>query len=264
MIHFKPVQKSSVDCLVKLFEICFDDGKLTKKYLNWLYYENPNGHVIGYNAYHGDDLIAHYGLVPGSFDKDHQFLLSANTATHPDFMGRGLFTKLAKMTYDQASLEGYEEIIGVANKNSISVFTKKLNFRRINGVNLFLSNSFSLKFSGTFIKEINYTSHIEWRMKNPSNKYFYALSAGSSLIFCEYKGFKVLLGSCKDTNLIEKLPQKNIPGLFLVPLLGIKPPFLSFKIPGKLLPSPWHFIVRSDLMKEESYYKIFGLGMDTF
>src|SRR5215467_4083405 len=80
-------------------------------YLQWLYRDNPCGHVVGFNAYAGDELAAHYATIPVEATLDGapaRGLLSLNTATHPTHQGKGLFTRLAERTYARASELGYE------------------------------------------------------------------------------------------------------------------------------------------------------------
>jgi GNAT superfamily N-acetyltransferase len=58
-------------------------------------------------------------------------LLSLNTATHPDYQGQGLFTRLAGMTYEAAGAAGYHGVYGVANANSTPGFVRKLGFQLV-------------------------------------------------------------------------------------------------------------------------------------
>lgn len=104
------------------------------EYLRWQYAENPDGAVVGFDAYDGNTLAAHYAtqpLVANVFGKTVRGLLSFNTATHPDYQGRGLFTRLASETYECAKSEGYEFVVGVANANSSPGFVRKLGFQLV-------------------------------------------------------------------------------------------------------------------------------------
>jgi GNAT superfamily N-acetyltransferase len=104
-------------------------------YLNWLYYENPNGPVIGFDAWDGNRAVAHYVCIPlqGHIQSSspRKILLSLNTATHPDYQGKGLFVKLASQTYALAAEQNYEAVIGVANANSTHGFVNRLGFQLI-------------------------------------------------------------------------------------------------------------------------------------
>ena len=117
----------------RLFAACFPAaGKLADlTYLRWLYAENPCGPVIGFNAREEGRLAAHYVCVPAVMRVDGRparALLSLNTATHPDFQGKGLFTRLAELTYAAGAEEGVALVYGVANANSTPGFVRKLGF----------------------------------------------------------------------------------------------------------------------------------------
>ena len=105
-----------------LFASCFPDAThLDAQYLSWLYGDNPAGPVIGFDAWDGDVLAAHYVCVPAAamlHGKPSRVLLSLNTATAPSHQGKGLFTKLANATYDRGAELGFDAVYGVANANS--------------------------------------------------------------------------------------------------------------------------------------------------
>ncbi|HEY8382640.1 MAG TPA: GNAT family N-acetyltransferase [Microvirga sp.] len=106
----------------------------TDDYLSWLYLRNPDGQVFGFDAWNGSRLVAHYATVPIMAtirSETGPALLSLNTATHPEFQGRGLFTKLASATYDAAAQQGFRAVVGVANANSTPGFVRKLDFQLV-------------------------------------------------------------------------------------------------------------------------------------
>lgn len=107
---------------------------LDRTYLNWLYADNPAGRAVGFNAYDGDLLAAHYATIPveawidGRMEKG---LMSLNTATHPAYQGKGLFPLLAERTYARATELGYGFVVGIANARSTRGFTEKLAFQLV-------------------------------------------------------------------------------------------------------------------------------------
>jgi hypothetical protein len=58
-------------------------------------------------------------------------LLSLNTATAPAFQGKGLFTRLAALTYEAGAAGGFDGVYGVANGNSTPGFIRKLAFQLV-------------------------------------------------------------------------------------------------------------------------------------
>lgn len=108
--------------------------RYTRDYLKWQYFENPDGDIVGFDAYQGDTIAAHYVVEPLEarlFGKVSRGVLSLNTATHPAHQGKGLFVRLASKTYDAARDQGYEFVIGVANANSTPGFIRKLGFQLV-------------------------------------------------------------------------------------------------------------------------------------
>jgi GNAT superfamily N-acetyltransferase len=122
---------------VTLLQDTFPGAKerYNQAYLNWLYYENPNGPVIGFDAWDGNRAVAHYVCIPLQAQiqssSPRKILLSLNTATHPDYRGKGLFVKLALQTYALAAEQNYDAVIGVANANSTHGFVNRLGFQLV-------------------------------------------------------------------------------------------------------------------------------------
>ena len=87
---------------------------------------------IGFLAYAKDKTpAAFYGVFPCWIEYKGNTILAAqsgDTMTDPKHQGKGLFTRLAKMTYELAEKEGIKLVFGFPNKNSYPGFTKKLNW----------------------------------------------------------------------------------------------------------------------------------------
>jgi GNAT superfamily N-acetyltransferase len=136
-MRFAPVQHdpATIARYGDLFAACFPGvNKFTPAYLDWLYLANPDGQAVGYDAWDGERLAAHYVCIPARAwveGKEVLVLLSLNTATHPDYQGKGLFTKLAAMTFEAGSTAGFDGVYGVANANSTPGFVRKLGFQLV-------------------------------------------------------------------------------------------------------------------------------------
>jgi len=119
--------------LLALFkQVWPDGGHLTREYIEWQYWANPAGQVVGVNAWAGDELAGHYVTIPRNGEwggSVHRGLLSLNTAVSPSHQGKGLFVKLAAQTYETGAQLGCEFVIGVANANSVHGFVSRLGFR---------------------------------------------------------------------------------------------------------------------------------------
>ena len=137
MYNFKQViidNQCLSECSKLLSAVFTNTTKFTNQFLEWEYKNNPNGNIVGYNAYYGDKLAAHYVTQPVRVlieGKVRKVLLSLNTATHPEHQGKKLFTSLAEKTYELAYKEGYDFVYGVANANSTPGFINKLGFQLV-------------------------------------------------------------------------------------------------------------------------------------
>jgi len=86
----------------------------------------------GYLAYAGDVPAAFYGVIPCFINCDGRPILaaqSADTMTHPDHRGKGLFIKLAELTYELCYAEDVRILFGFPNQNSLPGFINKLDWQ---------------------------------------------------------------------------------------------------------------------------------------
>lgn len=173
--------------------------KFNLDYMHWQYAGNPVGKIVGFNAYMGDLLAAHYVTMPIYMmieGKKTLGLLSLNTATHPEHQGKRLFTTLANKTFEYAAGNGYKFVIGVANAQSTHGFLKHLKFKLIGpltfkvgmGRNLYQRKDYT--FTRYWDKEI-----MEWRLKNPSMEYY---KNGDMIVSPIKPGFKKLVFHDKE------------------------------------------------------------------
>ena len=245
----------------KLLDQTFSEWESTYsyKYLEWLYKKNPAGHVVGYNAYTKDRLLAaHYATIPINaeiYNKKVKGLLSLNTATHSSHRGKGLFTQLAERTYNDAEKEDYDFVIGVANQNSTSGFIDKLNFQLVAPLDVRVgigntppknSNQDNTQFST--IKDNDF---LQWRLNKPNS--VYRANQKNNTIYSKtaYPYFEAILTSLdssqsinlEQVNLITeiKLSMKLWIGINDSINWTLKP---YFPLPNKLKPSPLNLIYK--------------------
>lgn len=182
--------------ILQLMQLAFvgHADKFSLEYLKWQYADNPVGPIVGFNAYMGDVLAAHYVTMPVYMNiegKKTLGVLSLNTATHPEHRGKRLFTILAERTYQYAAENGYKFVIGVANAQSTHGFIKYLKFKLIGpltfkigtGKNIYPPKDYT--FTRYWDKEI-----MDWRLKNPSMDYY---QNGDMIVSPIKPGFKKLV-----------------------------------------------------------------------
>src|SRR5690606_25399305 len=68
-------------------------------------------------------------------NKIYSAVQSGDTMTHKKHQGKGLFTQLARMTFELAAHKGAEFVYGWPNKNSYPGFINKLKWIHHNNVN---------------------------------------------------------------------------------------------------------------------------------
>ena len=186
---FRPIPSfsdSPIAAYLELFHVSFPSAtkRFTADYLAWLYCENPSGVAVGFDAWDGEVLAAHYVCIPIAISlhgRRVQALLSLNTATHPKYQGQGLFTKLAEHTYDYAAASGFSCVVGVANASSTPGFLRKLGFSLVApltakvGIGSF-NTGWSANLAGVEFMRSWTAKDLSWRSSNPSGLVSYSAS----------------------------------------------------------------------------------------
>ena len=245
-----------------LFAACFPGtDKFTSSYLDWLYVANPDGPAVGFDAWDGERLAAHYACIPARAwieGRQTLVLLSLNTATHPDYQGQGLFTKLAAATFEAGAAAGFDGVYGVANANSTPGFIRKLGFQLVRPLEARIglggfhhghkAPASTLSFERSWT-----TQALAWRCANPHNpvwrktngkrQQFHAAAFGLRLP--AYAELPCKRGADPDADSIGA-PRLSAARLFL----GLNPDESSnywnyASIPQRLRPSPLNLIYRS-------------------
>ena len=193
--HVK-IDDASLREILQLMRLAFvgHAEKFSLEYLKWQYADNPVGPIVGFNAYMGDELAAHYVAMPIYMLIEGEKtlgLLSLNTATHPDHRGKRLFTILAEHTYRYGAENGYKFVIGVANAQSTHGFLKHLGFNLIGPLTFKIGAGIKIypKKDYTFIRYWD-KDIIDWRLKNPSMEYY---KNGDMIVSPIKPGFKKLV-----------------------------------------------------------------------
>lgn len=247
-----------------LFADCFPGAEKLRDlaYLRWLYTANPLGAPVGFNAVEGGRLAAHYVCTRAQMRFDGKVvpaLLSLNTATHPDFQGKGLFTRLAERTYAAGSDEGAALVYGVANANSTPGFLRKLGFSLVEPLESRIGIGRLGRFNWTkagcearFAQEWS-PSYLRWRVGNPTNPVTLQ-SAGDGYVGFDAAANKPLLRAWAEIPKPVELPDlPDLPSHRLSAVrvwLGLMPwgagNFGAYvPIPQRFRPSPLNLIFRS-------------------
>lgn len=245
-----------------LFAACFPGAnKFTPDYLTWLYAANPDGPAVGMDAWDGERLAAHYVCIPArAWVEGRQVLvlLSLNTATHPDYQGKGLFTKLAAATFEAGAAAGFDGVYGVANANSTPGFVRKLGFQLVRplearvGLGGFVHGhkapAATLSFERSWTPQA-----LAWRCANPHNPVWRRSSGKRQQFYAAASSLRLPAYAELTRDSIAAGMDDSVGAPSLSPvrlLLGLAPDDSSnywnyASIPQRLRPSPLNLIYRS-------------------
>ena len=242
---------------VSLFSACFPkSANFNVAYLDWLYNKNPDGPAVGYDAWDGDRLAAHYACVPVKVSvvgTEVMALLSLNTATHPQYHRHGLFPKLAGLTYEAAATAGFHCVFGVSNANSTSGAVRKIGFKFVQQLEArigfgCLGVDWDSVGKNTQFERIWTPKSLAWRCANPKSPVVSNTTDRLTQFFAKAKG-NFLSAYCelpiKNENKVNTSNQKPWSPARL--FIGLVPaPANRFcryiSIPQRLRPSPLNFL----------------------
>jgi GNAT superfamily N-acetyltransferase len=261
-MRFAPVQldDATLARYGALFAACFPGtGKFTPAYLAWLYVANPDGKAVGFDAWDGERLAAHYVCVPARAwvdGKQVPVLLSLNTATHPDYQGKGLFTQLAAMTFDAGAAQGFDGVYGVANANSTPGFVRKLAFQLVRPLEARVGLGPLRHGPGAPPGELSFerswnAASLAWRCANPHNPVWQRARAARCQFHAAAFGHKLPAYAELHGAALALPAQAGAPALSPLRLfIGLAPDASSSywnyaSIPMRLRPSPLNLIYRS-------------------
>lgn len=260
MIEFRRIQfdEKSLDKYIELLTLCFPKAlAFTREYLQWLYIKNPAGLAVGFDAWDGNKLVAHYVCIPCEVtlaDKvGARALLSLNSTTHPDYQGKGLFTRIAKLTFASVSQEGFQCVYGVANANSTKAFVHKLGFQLVEPLNAYIGMGgiqadwsaavLKTQFARKWVAE-----SLAWRVANPRNPITTDCSDGVSIFRAPamayidaYAEVKLSIASTTYQSRGSRLTSALRIYLGLMPTGTVRYPGY-FNLPMRFRPSPLNFI----------------------
>ncbi|PKM87472.1 MAG: hypothetical protein CVU87_09530 [Firmicutes bacterium HGW-Firmicutes-12] len=129
--------------MAKLAETHYGKAEISnEEYLQWEYSKNPHGNVIGNVARNSaGELVAQYLIMPKDVwynGRVYKGSHSLNTLTHPDYNGQGIFTSLARKTYQDGIKQGVIFTYATPNPNSYYGFSKKLEFVSLGNLDFFI------------------------------------------------------------------------------------------------------------------------------
>lgn len=101
---------------------------------HWRYVMSPDGLCPVTLAVDGERLVGAYSLWPARMKIGGEVVLGAqsmDTMTHPDYQGKGIFTRLAEACFDLARARGFRILYGFPNPLSYPGFVRRLGFPHV-------------------------------------------------------------------------------------------------------------------------------------
>lgn len=141
--HFIKITKENISDLIPVYKKAFNKDVNPEYLIKKNSTEAFGLSFTGFIAYHSltNEAAAFYGVFPCFVKYKDQIILAAqsgDTMTHPAHQGKGLFIKLALMTYDYVKSNGVKFVFGFPNQNSYPGFVKKLNWQHIEDMHAYL------------------------------------------------------------------------------------------------------------------------------
>ncbi len=145
-------------------------------YIKWQYLDNPAGKAIAICASIGRTLVGHYAaqpLIAKIEGKEKRGLFILNAAVDPLHQGKGILRGIADLVHDQAFREGYSFMIGIGNKNSYPIYTKKFGFRSLGPIDVKIGLGMpKINSKKPHLYERYWDEKLlSWRMANPCSNY---------------------------------------------------------------------------------------------
>lgn len=260
--------RATLSSYVRLFKSCYGEAsKFSVEYLDWLYAKNPAGPVMGFDYVDREKgIVAHYACIPAPIaihGEKMNAVLALNTATHPDFQGQGLFTKLASMAFAGAADAGYDYAYGVPNAQATPGLTGRQGFRLVCSLDADICllpyrrpNPTAGGEPVAAFQRIWSVDALQWRLSDPNARWRTKLRDPNTLQVWG-PGPAPFVPTYEEIFLNADL--RPLDGLFAPPgpmaftpklHLGKRPPGgvtpnVSIQIPDRLRPSPLNFVVKN-------------------
>jgi hypothetical protein len=129
-MQIREASAADIPTIVSLLKTSLGESLLPKSsvYWNWKHENNPFGRSPVYLAWEGDQLAGVRAFMRWEWinDKNEVFkaVRAVDTATHPDFQGKGIFKKLTLGLVDACTKAGDDFVFNTPNQNSMPGYLK--------------------------------------------------------------------------------------------------------------------------------------------
>ncbi|HKP45823.1 MAG TPA: GNAT family N-acetyltransferase [Pyrinomonadaceae bacterium] len=218
--EFKAVQTENLERFTEMAELCFGLTNFSPTYFKWKYLDNPAGPVVAFEALHEGKPAGFYGVIPEHYiinGERVKIYQSMDTMTHPNYQKRGLFTRLATMTYDRcAEIDGGVNLVGIAGSNSLHGLLK-LNWKNIHQFEYFFVQRTWFNARNLLQKKPAVRCEAVTEMTEALRDYFQrrerSLKPISNDISADFINWRVFLNTYKDFKVLQLLDGDTIVGI---------------------------------------------------
>lgn len=197
IMELRPAEEKDIPSIVSLLKLSLGESLMPKSemFWRWKHIENPFGPSPVLLAWEGEQLIGVRAFMRWEWsvgDKVYKSVRAVDTATHPQYHGRGIFKNLTMKLVDQCRIDGVDFIFNTPNKISKPGYLKmgwesngklpvkmKLHWLKSWHKSPTLSSDWSdiLKYSGWQVHALNDTSlktritpeYLFWRYRDNPN-----------------------------------------------------------------------------------------------
>lgn len=122
-MNFRKAQESDIPKIVELLKLSLGEGLMPKseKFWRWKHLENPFGASPVLLCEENDQLIGLRAFLNWQWQHNGQILKAVravDTATHPDFQGKGIFSKLTKALLEECLETKIDFVFNTPNDKS--------------------------------------------------------------------------------------------------------------------------------------------------
>jgi GNAT superfamily N-acetyltransferase len=95
--------------------------ELFARFFDWKHRQSPFGESPAWVAVDGDRVVGFRTFMRWEFDREghvHRAVRAVDTATHPEYQGRGIFSKLTRAALEEMKADGVDFVFNTPNDNS--------------------------------------------------------------------------------------------------------------------------------------------------
>jgi len=128
-MQIRRASSEDIPKIISLLKSSLGESLLPKsvEFWNWKHLQNPFGESPVLLACEADEIIGVRAFLRWEYQEGNQkykALRAVDTAVHPNYRGKGLFTKLTTQLIDEVKKDGFDLIFNTPNEKSLPGYLK--------------------------------------------------------------------------------------------------------------------------------------------